>query len=434
MKRMNKKSRFIKILIIKIYLLIVIFISSSCVGNVGGKEINRVAIVTSVGIDYEDEMVIMTFEVVNPTAGQSSSEAGQNNSTSQAFVYPQGKGNTVKEAIANTNLHFDKKIFLSHSNLLIIGEEFAKRGITDLMNFFLNDNEPREDMYIVVAKGAKASDIIGVRAGLGRASGNYLYDILNNFPYNAKSINITVAEKYRYFYDVGNNPVIGVVEVKEVRQFDVEKGGEEPTKTILDVTGGAVLKRDYLIGYFSGDEMIGFNFIVNEVRGGTIVFRTPIKLKHEDNSIIGEDGSFTSVDILNAKAKNNIMVDNGKIHLTIDVKIRGALNEINQAINTSNAVVISKIEDACSRKVKELISATLDKGQREFKQDNFSIGVSVHQQHPELWKEISKDWQSIFPEISYDVNVETTLVKSGLMNTPANVRKGDRYNDREDIN
>lgn len=420
---MKKRNRLIKVLIINIYFFIIIFITSSCVGSVGGKEINRMAIVTSVGIDYEDGKVIMTFEVVNPTANQSSSEAGQNNSSSQAFVYPQGTGSTVKEAIVNTNLHFDKKIFLSHSNLLIIGEEFAKRGITDLMNFFLNDNEPREDMYIVVAKGAKASELIGVRAGLGRASGNYLYDILNNFPYNAKSINISVAEKYRYFYDVGNNPVIGVVQIKEVRQLDIENRDQELTKTIFDATGGAVLRNDYLIGYFNGDEMIGFNFIVNEVRGGTIVFRTPVKSKDENNIIIGKDGRFTSVDILKAKSRNNISVDNGKIHLTIDVKIKGALNEINQALNISDPEVISRIEDACSEKVKQLISMTLDKGQKEFKQDNFSIGVAVHQQYPKLWKDISKDWESIFPEISYDVNVKTTLVKVGLMNTPANIRR-----------
>lgn len=416
---MNKT---IKVLILNIYLIMVSIFMSSCIGSVGGREINRMAIVTSVGIDYEDEKVIMTFEVVNPAAGDTSSEAGPNSSGTQAFVYPQGIGKTVKEAITNANLHFDKKIFLSHSNLMIIGEEFAKRGITDLMDFFLRDNEPREDMYMVVAKGARAYDIIGVRAGLGRASGNYLYDILNNFPFNARSINISIAEKFRYFYDVANEPVVGVVQIRKIRQFDREKKGEEPIKEVLDVSGGAVLKRDYLIGYFNEDEMIGFNFIVNEIKGGILVFRTPVE-PNDNNVIIGKDGRFTSVDILRAKSKNNISVDNGKIHLTIDVKIRGALNEINQAFNVADPEVISRIEKACSEKVKELISTTLEKSQKEFKNDNFSIGIAVHQQHPKLWKEIAKDWENIFPEISYDVNVETTLVKTGLMNAPANVRK-----------
>ncbi|XJS50602.1 Ger(x)C family spore germination protein [Tissierella carlieri] len=420
MKRMNK---IIKIMIITIYLVLASIFLSSCIAEVGGKEINRIAIVTSIGVDYEDEKVVITCEVVNPIAVSNASDAASDNPNPQGFVYPQGMGDTVREAIDDINIHFDKKIFLAHSNLLIIGEEFAQRGITDLMDFFLRDNEPREDMYIVVAKGAKAYDIIGVRAGLSRASGNYLYDILNNFPYNAKSINISFAEKYRYFYDIGNNPVIGVVQLKEVKELDIEKREKEPKKIVLDVSGGAVLRKDYIIGYFTADEMIGFNFIVNEIKGGSIVFRVPEE-SIKDSPIIGENGKFATVNILKSKSKNNISINNGKIHLTINVKLRGALNEINQAIDAGNSEIIYKIEKACSERIKELISITLDKGQKEFKQDNFSIGVSVHQQYPELWKEIAKNWQDIFPEISYDVNVETTIVKIGLINTPANVRKG----------
>lgn len=415
---MNKTmKRFIMLIFI---LTFPIFLSS-CISEGGGNEIDRIAIVTSVGIDYEDDQVVVTCEIVNPTSDNNRSEA-TTNSNSQGFVYAQGRGHTVREAMEEMNLHFDKKIFLSHSNLLIIGEEFAKRGIIDLMDFFMRDNEPREDMYVVIAKECNAYDVIGVRAGLGRASGNYLYDILNNFTNNGRSINISFAEKYRYFYDVGNEPVIGVVQVREVRQIDKEKAIQEPTIKILDVSGGAALKRDYLLGYFTADEMVGFNFIVGDIRGGTIVFKTPIN-PNDDVSIIGKNGEFTTVNILKASTKRKISIKDGKIHLTVDVKLRGRLNEINQAIDVSDPKVIPRIEDACSKKVEELISATLDKGQKEFKQDNFSIGVAVHQQYPKIWKEIALDWEDIFPEISYDVNVETTIVRTGLINTPANVRK-----------
>lgn len=415
---MIKVNKTIKKIIAIICIIMTCIILPSCTG---GRETNKLAIVTSIGVDIEDEKVIITFEVVNPTANSTGTTA-VNGSNSQSFVYPQGIGNTVREAINEISLHFDKRIFLAHSNLLIFGEEFTKRGISDFMDFFLRDNEPREDMYIVVAKGAKAYDIIGVRAGLGRASGNYLYDILNNFPQNGKSINISVSEYYRYYYDVGNEPVIGVVQTKEVRRIDKEKQEEGSKVTVLDVRGGAVLKRDYLVGYFTEDEMIGFNFIVNEMRRGSIVFKVPNELT-KDNIIIGKPGEFTTVNILKSRSKNDISVVNGKIHLIINVKLRGALNEEDQAINIRNPEVMKEIEKACSEKVKEIISATLNKGQKEFRQDNFSIGISVHQQHPELWKKISEDWHSIFTEISYDVNVETTIVKSGLINTPSNIRE-----------
>ncbi len=418
-----EKAKKTKGKILILYILVSVIILSACQGTGGRREIEDLGIVTAFGVDYIDEKVVVTLEVVNPLASTTSTQASSTKTEGQKYVYPRGIGETVKDAITDINLYFDKKVFLSHSNLLIIGEEFAKRGIVDLMDFFLRDDQPREDMYIVVAKGCKASDIIGIKAGLGRAAGTYLYDTINNFSINGRSINLSIAEKYRYYYDVANEPVVGVVHVKEVVRSDDELKKEEKTAMVLDVSGGAVLKRERLIGYFDGEEMIGFNLIVGDFKSGIIVFRTPVEDKDKEKVIIGKDGVFTTLDIINANTKRKISVIDGNIHLTIDVKLKAALNEINQALNVIDAEVISRIERACSDKVKELISKTLEKGQKEFKQDSFSIEVSVHQQHPKLWKEIGTEWQYIFPEISYDVNVETTIVKIGLINFPANLRR-----------
>lgn len=230
-------------------------------------------------------------------------------------------------------------------------------------------------MYIVVAKGGKASDVIGVKAGLGRPTGTYLYDTINNFSSNGRCINLSVAEKYRYYYDVSNEPVLGVVQTKEVVRSDDELKKDEQTATVLDVSGGAVISRDRLIGYFDGEEMIGYNFIVGDYKSGTIVFRTPVEDKDKEEVIIGKDGVFTSLDILSAKTKRKISIDGGKIHLTIDVKLRAALNEINQALNVIEPEVFSRIERACSDRVKEIISNTLEKGQKNLSKTTLVLGL-----------------------------------------------------------
>src|SRR5690606_34170362 len=141
---------------------------------------------------------------------------------------------------------------------------------------------------------------------------------------------------------------------------DDELKKEEKTAMVLDVSGGAVLKRERLIGYVDGEEMIGFNLIVGDFKSGIIVFRTPVEDKDKEKVIIGKDGVFTTLDIINANTKRKISVIDGNIHLTIDVKLKAALNEINQALNVIDAEVISRIERACSDKVKELISKTLE--------------------------------------------------------------------------
>lgn len=405
-----------KILIILVNIIISILLTS-CLGS---RQLNTLGIVTAVGLDIENGKVLITCEIINPTSSNLS--ASTSTPTSENVIFAQGVGDTVFEAIRDITLHFDRKLFFSHSNILIFGEEFAKKGITDFMDIFLRDYEPRENSYMVVAKGEKAYEIIGVRGELSQSTGNYLYDVLDNYKYNGKSKNISMADYYRYYYDISNEPVIGTVEKIEKKVIDVERRQKNPIKFVLDVSGGAVFKRDYLVGYFSQDEMLGYNFIVGEIGRGLVTFDTPEGLSNGE-SIIGKEGKYTTVEILKSKTKKDITIVDDEIHLNIDVRLRLALGEENKAVDISNLKVIEILEKAGSQKVKNLIVTTMDKGQKEFKQDNFSIGELVHRQYPKIWREIGKDWNNIFPEISYSVNVETEIVKTGITNVPSNLRR-----------
>ena len=94
-----------------------------------------------------------------------------------------------------------------------------------------------------------------------------------------------------------------------------------------------------------------------------------------------------------------------------------------EAVDLDDKEVIKALEESSSKEVEKIISKTLDRGQKEFKQDNFSIGQGIHKKDPELWKEISGDWETIFPEMTYSVNVETNITKIGILNLPTNLRK-----------
>lgn len=405
-----------RILVAVIYLITTSLILSSCTG---AKGLQKLDIVTAVGVDIENEKIIVTCEISNPGSGKPSMDAGSSASKS---IFVQGVGNTVFEAIREISLYSDRKLFFSHATVLILGEDLAKKGISGFLDLFLRDYEPRENIYMVVAKDAKAYEIMGIGGELSGSVGKSLFGILNNFKSNGKMINITIAEYFRYYYDISNEPVIGVVMKEEQKEIDEEKKKDTTMKKILNVEGGAALKRDRLIGYFTGDEMIGFNFIVNDIKGGLITFKTPNGLE-EGKSVIGTEGKYTTIEILKSKTKNDIKIDKGKIHLNINVKLRGALHEEEKAIDLKNTQVINIIENSCSKEVERLISRTLDKGQKEFENDNFSIGVAVHQQYPKVWREIAIDWDNIFPDITYSVNVETNIVKTGIINVPSNLRR-----------
>ncbi len=407
----NKNKSFIIISI-----LFNLLILSSCTG---GKEIKDLALVTAVGIDREEENIILTCEVSNP--GYNPNIDGIS-SASKSVVFIHGKGKTLFEAMINISLDFDRELFFSHANVLILGEDLVKEGIIKNLDYFLRAQEPREDIKIVVAKGSKASEIMRVRGDLNLSVGKCISNLLDNFDLTGKTINISLAEYYRYYYELNNEPVIGLVEKEEIKEVGAKTEEEGPTKKVLNVGGGAVTKEDTLTGYFTPDEMFGFNFIVNDIKSGAITFLTPERL-NKDLAIIGKEGKHTTLEILKSRTKNDVKVKDGNIHLDVNVKLRTSLSEEERAVDLDDEEIIKILEEYASSEVEKIISKTLDKGQKEFKQDNFSIGQGIHKKNPELWKEISGDWESIFPGISYSVNVETNITKIGIINLPGNLIK-----------
>ncbi|NLY45441.1 MAG: Ger(x)C family spore germination protein [Tissierella sp.] len=384
---------------------------TSCTGL---REVNDLGIVTTTAIDMDNGEILLTHEVIVPESNTSISTGRGNN-----VVYVQSKGKTVFDAIRNATLIFDRKLFLAHNRIFILGEEFAKQGIGDSFNFYVYDNEPRESAYIVVAKDAKGYDVMGINGGLSDSPGKYLFDIIENYQLNLKSRDFSLVEFLRYYLKDAN-PVTAVVE--HIQQREINKEESQSIKDSLNVVGGAAFKGDRLIGYFDSDEMKGFNFIIDEFKNGLIVFETPDELM-EESELIADSGIYTVVEVKDSSTKNRIEIIDEELHLKIDVDIKGVLIEDMKGLEVSNKDILHSVESSCSNQVKNHIRMAMEKAQKEFKTDSFSIGNLVHIRYPDLWREISGDWESVFSDLEYTVNVKTDLVRTGLLNVPINIKK-----------
>ena len=403
--------RFKKIILIAS--IIISIILTSCTGS---RELDNLGIVLTTGIDKVDGQIILTHEVVVPKSNVSDRGNDQPN-----IEYVQSSGDTVFDATRNASLFFDRKLFLAHNRNIILGEELAKEGIGQIINFYVADNEPRETVILLVAKGSNAYDVMGINGGLANSPSRYLSDLIGNYRVNLKTRDFTFHEFLRYFLQ-GENVVISIVE--EIEALEVNKDVEKPSKTALDVAGGAVFRKDKLIGYFNGEEMKGFNFLVDEFENGLIVFETPDELV-KVSIFTATRGEYTVLEVKSSKVKKNLEIKDEKLHLTIDVKVVGTLLENTKGLNISNKDMLEAIKSAASNQVKEYITMTMEKAQKEFKVDSFSIGNLVHIKYPHLWREISDEWESIFPDLDYDVNVSTDLIRHGLINTPVNIKLGE---------
>jgi spore germination protein KC len=416
-----------KVLLIILIILASIFLTSCW----NSRELNTLGIVIMIGVDLEDDEILLTAEIINPT----SAEKIVNIPMQNRVRYVQGTGDSISDAIRNITLELDRRIVLSHNKVFIIGEEFAKRGIVDFLDFLQRNNEHRETSYFLVARDSKAYEVMGVNGGINNIPGGYLLELVENYKYNGKTRSLTMNEFFKYYYDKSIQPVLGVV--KKEKRYEINKTSSisKNVDYFLNVEGGAVFNKEKLIGYYTGKEMIGFNIIVDKIKGGIVTFETPDGyLKHlstatppiegDVSSTKAKEYGVTSIEILSSKTKKNIEIVDGKVHLKMKVNIKGGLAEETGDVEISNREVIEAVEEACSEEIKKQIESVLKKAQKEFKQDTFSIGTLFHRKYPEEWRRISDNWNNIFSEMDYTINVETKIIRIGLVNTPSNRIKG----------
>lgn len=203
----------------------------------------------------------------------------------------------------------------------------------------------------------------------------------------------------------------------------------------LVIAGAAAFDKEELVGYLNWTETKSFNYIMGRVKTGIIPFPTPN---------ISADGSSTptssvesdisskrptiihksTIDIIKFKTKRDIEIIDDNVILKIKIKLRGSIEEIAGNIDISKEENIKEMEKACSEEIKKELSSTLLKVQKEFKSDIFGFGSVFHRKYPKKWEKIKDNWNDIFAEADFQIEVETNVIRTGLISTPIGRIKG----------
>lgn len=408
-------------------ILIIIFCLTGCWNS---RELNTIGISLVMGFDLEDNgEVLVTAEIIKPNPAKRG--LGE-----QEIEYVQGRGKSILEAIRNMTLKFDRKLFASHSKVFIFGEDFAKRNNMMYMDLFQRDDELRETTYILIAKGSKAYEIMGISAGIEEVPANYILQLIENKKFNGKTVDVDILQFIKYYYEEGLQSVVGVIEKREKAPINKEDVGKEKKEYELSVEGAAVFKYEKLVGYLDGIETRGFNFLNGDIEGGVIQFPIPSKeVDKSSTSTPKAEGSAISsrnisneviiIEVIRSKTQKDIEIKNGKILFKVDVKIKGMVDEVVGDIDISDEEILRKVEEACSLEVKNNMEKVIKKAQNELKVDIFEFASLFHRKYPKEWHKIKKDWNNIFPETEINVAVETNIIRTGLINTPTNKIKGE---------
>ncbi len=319
-------------------IIIVLIMALLFTGCYNYKELNEIAIVSSISIDKDNDEYLVSAQVMNAKQEEESEN-------SQVIVYT-SKGKTINEALRNMTMKSSRRLYSGHLSKLVISEEIAKEGIVNVLDLFQRLTEVRNEFTITIAKDIKAADVIKIMTAPESVPAEYVKTSIQSADLTSALTYSTKLDEFLSLYlKKGIDPVIAVVEVKNYEKKGTTTDNNATTDPISKIILGniAVTENGKFEKYLTKNETIGYNFIRNQVQEMII----PVKC---------DDKYYSSISVLNNNTKTNSKKINGKYKININVKTKAIITEYNCNKNLTDDSTIKELEKATKKKIKKYIN------------------------------------------------------------------------------
>ena len=160
-------------------ILILITLLLTLTGCYDYKEINDLAIISAIGVDFQDEKYLTTLEVLNDNQEKDSAKL-----TSYIKL---GEGKTLTSSIENAADKLPKQVTLNHVKLMILSNSIINEKFENIMDFFLRNTYFRENFYVVSSMNNAPDDILNKTSKDSPIASVAITSILENMDYSSNS-------------------------------------------------------------------------------------------------------------------------------------------------------------------------------------------------------------------------------------------------------
>lgn len=377
-------SRIIKTCFVIVFSIILSLPLYGCWDYVDSKDINYVSGMT---IDKANNKYLVTFEVLGASGdGQSL------NST-----YASTESDSIHSAIRDVINKTGSKLQVSHMKVVIVSEDVAKEGIIPVLDLIERDVEVRNDMWLLIAKSIKASDVLkGVQGGSSPVS----YKIAGALGKPSKTGNNVSIEIFKFAQDVdtkGESPLVPIITVDKNKEFDV--------------SGCAVFYKDKMVGELNEYDTQILKMIKEEREKEKYVVSIPLK---EEETI--------SIELMDVRKKYNVDLVDGKAVIDVKMDIDVALSEINaRNFNCIEKKSREEITKYIELYISEEASALIDKLQSEYGSDVIGLGHLLTRSQDKQLQDIGNKWNDTFKEAKVNIKPHVHIRYTGLTKEPIGV-------------
>ncbi|MDQ8733425.1 Ger(x)C family spore germination protein [Paenibacillus sp. LHD-38] len=378
--------------------LLVCLLTTGCWNRV---ELNDIAVISASGFDWKDGNWVISYQVVIPQAISSQSAAGN----SAAVNVFSTKGESFRSAVSKASQETSRRLYFSHTQIIIIGQEAARKGLGPLLDTYLRNHDSRETVSVYMAKGT-ARRMLEQLIPLEKIPGAAIQRMITNEEMNSSTFRqMTIHQVLLDLLGTTHATSIpGLVVSGANENIDrAEQLTHTSTPSKVRLFDLALIAGDKLVGWINNEESQGVMWLTNHVKRTTIAFACS-----ED----GEEKS-SSVRIIHAKTKLSPEPSSGKWIMHVNAHADGTLMEYNCEGDLAKPKQIETVE----RLIEGEITSIMEQGWkavRKHRTDVIGFGSAIHQKYPKQWSKVNDSWPELFPNTEVKVSVKVRLNSAGM--------------------
>lgn len=377
----------------KIKLLIVIGLIFALTGCYNYRELNQLAITSAIGIDKKGDEYQVSIQVMNT---QKQGSDGTSTGDQPKFVTYKETGETLQSAFRNIVLESSRRLYANHISLLVISEDVAKEGLSDVLDLLFRDTESRKQFLVLISKNSSSSDVLEILTPLETLNAKNITDsIIADSQFLGVSEEVTYEQLMDSYLNSKKEIVLPTIEVigsvEEGEKTESLQDSAPKTKVLL--RGYSIFKSDKLIGYLSNKDSINLGFVRNKIENTIIDYKC-------------SDGNYMAIELVNSKTE--ISAKKNKLEVTINIKSQGNINEINCDLDITKDKTIATLEKKINKKIENDIKKTIEKINTEYNSDVYGFEDLFYKNNPKFYKKMKSKYKDEFLN-NINIKVETDI-------------------------
>lgn len=379
------------------------------------REIDELALVSTVAVDREGDKTIVTAEFFRPAAlsQQTGSGAGVTATGRQSHLAT-GSGPTVFRAIEDMGVKLPRELRWAHANNILVGEEMARRGLRELLDFWDRDPEARRSTRLLLTKGpakeimrraqsAFELDLGREIAGLEQAAPQTGYGFIPTV--HSVIVDLTGDSRATFLpilvLTPSNTPPPAAARSRTNSTGGTAKPAPPPVVLTVRLYGTGLFLKDRLVGKLNPRETRGLIWLLGDVREAVLTVTLPPGRQE--------------VDIEVTRVRPRVQVKLGPRGPRGLVRILGEGNLAAEkgATNSVGGRQMAALEAKAAAVIKNEITASLKKA-KAAGADVFGFAGALHRSYPHQWHKLKARWPEEFKRLPVEVHVSFKLRRTGL--------------------